>query len=116
MCIRDRDLTFVAGPNSVEAVGAKPVLVDIERDSLNIDSKKIKQNITKKTKAIMPVDFNGRSLDMNKIIELANRYNLSIIEDAAHGLGCFYGKKHVGAVSNIAIFSFSTPKIITTGQ
>ena len=110
------DLTFVAGPNSVEAVGAKPVLVDIERDSLNIDSKKIKQNITKQTKAIMPVDFNGRSPDMNKIIDLANRYNLSIIEDAAHGLGCFYGKKHVGAVSDIAIFSFSTPKIITTGQ
>jgi perosamine synthetase len=110
------DLTFVAGPNSVEAVGAKPILVDIESDSLNIDSKKIKQNITKRTKAIMPVDFNGRALDINKIIEIANRYNLSIIEDAAHGLGCFYGKKHVGTASDIGIFSFSTPKIISTGQ
>ena len=110
------DLTFVAGPNSVEAIGAKPVLVDIESDSLNIDSKKIKQNITKRTKAIMPVDFNGRALDINKIIDIANRYNLSIIEDAAHGLGCFYGKKHVGTFSDISIFSFSTPKIISTGQ
>ena len=110
------DLTFVAGPNSVEAVGAKPVLIDIDHDSLNIDSKKIKQNITKRTKAIMPVDFNGRSLDINKIVELAKRYNLSIIEDAAHGLGCFYGKKHVGTVNDIGIFSFSTPKIISTGQ
>ena len=110
------DLTFVAGPNSVEAVGAKPVLIDIKPDSLNIDSQKIKQNITKKTKAIMPVDFNGRSPDMNKIIDLANRYNLSVIEDAAHGLGCFYGKKHVGTVSDIGIFSFCTPKIISTVQ
>ena len=110
------DLTFVACPNSVEAVGAKTVLVDIEGDSLNIDSKKIKQKITKRTKAIMPVDFNGRPIDINKIIEIANRYNLSIIEDASHGLGCFYGKKHVGTASDIAIFSFSTPKIISTGQ
>ena len=101
------DLTFVASPNSVEAVGAKPVLIDIE---------KIKQSITKRTKAIMPVDFNGRPLDIKKISEMANRYNLSLIEDAAHGLGCFYGKKHVGTMCDIGIFSFSTPKIISTGQ
>ena len=110
------DLTFVASPNSVEAVGAKPILVDIERDSLNIDLKKIKQSITKRTKAIMPVDFNGRAVDIKNITELANQYNLSLIEDAAHGLGCFYDKKHVGTMSDIGIFSFSTPKIITTGQ
>ena len=85
------DLTFVASPNSVEAVGAKPVLIDIEQNSLNLDLKKIKQSITKRTKAIMPVDFNGRPLDIKKISEMANRYNLSLIEDAAHGLGCFYG-------------------------
>jgi len=85
------DLTFVASPNSVEAVGAKPILVDIEQDSLNIDLKKIKQSITKRTKAIMPVDFNGRAVDIKNITELANQHNLSLIEDAAHGLGCFYG-------------------------
>jgi len=110
------DLTFVASPNSVEAVGAKPILVDIEQDSLNLDLKKTKQSITKRTKAIMPVDFNGRAVDIKKITELANQHNLSLIEDAAHGLGCFYGKKHVGTMSDIGIFSFSTPKIITTGQ
>jgi len=110
------DLTFVASPNSVEAVGAKPILVDIEHDSLNIDLKKIKQSITKRTKAIMPVDFNGRAVDIKNITELANQHNLSLIEDAAHGLGCFYDKKHVGTMSDIGIFSFSTPKIITTGQ
>ena len=110
------DLTFVAGPNSVEAVGAKPILVDIEQDSLNLDLKKIKQSITKRTRAIMPVDFNGRAVDIKNITELANQHNLSLIEDAAHGLGCFYDKKHVGTMSDIGIFSFSTPKIITTGQ
>ena len=110
------DLNFVAGPNSVEAVGAKPVLIDIEPSSLNIDLKKIKHAITKRTRAIMPVDFNGRGVDIKSITELANQYNLSLIEDAAHGLGCFYDKKHVGTMSDIGIFSFSTPKIITTGQ
>jgi len=110
------DLTFVASPNAIEAVGAKPILVDIEQDSLNLDLKKIKQSITKRTKAIMPVDFNGRAVDIKNITELANQHNLSLIEDAAHGLGCFYGKKHVGTMSDIGIFSFSTPKIITTGQ
>ena len=110
------DLTFVASPNSIEAVGAKPVLIDIERNSLNLDLKKIKKVITKRTKAIMPVDFNGRGVDIKNISELANQHNLSLIEDAAHGLGCFYGKKHVGTMSDIGIFSFSTPKIITTGQ
>ena len=110
------DLTFVASPNSVEEVGAKPVLIDIEQNSLNIDLKKIKHAITKRTKAIMPVDFNGRGIDIKNITELANKHNLSLIEDAAHGLGCFYNKKHVGTMSDIGIFSFSTPKIITTGQ
>ena len=110
------DLTFVASPNSIEAVGAKPVLIDIERNSLNLDLKKIKKVITKRTKAIMPVDFNGRGVDIKNISELANQHNLSLIEDAAHGLGCFYNKKHVGTMSDIGIFSFSTPKIITTGQ
>ena len=110
------DLTFVASPNAVEAVGAKPILVDIEQDSLNFDLKKIKQSITKRTRAIMPVDFNGRPVDIKNIRKLANQHNLSLIEDAAHGLGCFYDKKHVGTMSDIGVFSFSTPKIITTGQ
>jgi len=110
------DLTFVASPNAVEAVGAKPILVDIEQDSLNFDLKKIKQSITKRTKAIMPVDFNGRPVDIKNIRKLANQHNLSLIEDAAHGLGCFHDKKHVGTMSDIGVFSFSTPKIITTGQ
>jgi len=110
------NFTFVASPNSIEEVGAKPILVDIEKKSLNLDLKLVEKSITKKTKAIMPVDFNGRSCDMKKLRKIAKKNNLFLIEDAAHGLGCFHDKKHVGLHSDIAVFSFSTPKIITTGQ
>jgi len=110
------DFTFVASPNSIEEIGAKPILVDIEKKSLNLDLKLLEKSITKKTKAIMPVDFNGRSCDMKKLKTIARKNNLMLIEDAAHGLGCFHNKKHVGLHSDIAVFSFSTPKIITTGQ
>ena len=110
------DFTFVASPNSIEEVGAKPILVDIEKKSLNLDLELVEKSITKKTKAIMPVDFNGRSCDMKKLRKIARKNNLILIEDAAHGLGCFHNKKHVGLHSDLAVFSFSTPKIITTGQ
>jgi len=110
------DMTFVASPNAVELCGAKPVLIDVEAKSLNIDQEKLKETITKKTKAIMPVDFNGRSTDIFLLKELAEKNNLLLIEDACHAIGSFYGSKHMGTVSDIGVFSFSTPKIITTGQ
>ena len=110
------DLTFVASPNSVEATGAKVILTDIERNALNLDLNKISKSINKKTKAIMPVDFNGRPIDMKVLRELADKKGVMLIEDAAHAIGCYYNKRHVGTISDVAIFSFSTPKIITTGQ
>jgi len=110
------DLTFVASPNSIESVGAKPILVDIEEKSLNLDLNKVEKRITKKIKAIMPVDFNGRTIDMKILREIANKKNISLIEDAAHAIGCYYNQKHVGTISDLSAFSFSTPKIITTGQ
>ena len=110
------DMTFVASPNAVELCGAKPVLIDIESKSLNIDQEKLKGKITKNTKAIMPVDFNGRSTDIFQLKEFAEKNNLLLIEDACHAIGSFYDTKHMGTVSNIGVFSFSTPKIITTGQ
>jgi perosamine synthetase len=111
------DLTFVASPNSVELTGAKPILVDIEPKSLNIDLKKIGKLVTKKTKAIMPVDFNGRSTDMKILKEFADKHNLSLVEDACHAIGSFHETSHhMGTQSDVGIFSFSTPKIITTGQ
>ena len=110
------DLTFVASPNSIEATGAKPILIDIEPQSLNLDLQKLSHKLTKRTKAIMPVNFNGRSTNYDVLCEFANKHSLMLIEDAAHSLGCYYQNKHQGTISDIAIFSFSTPKIITTGQ
>lgn len=111
------DLTFVASPNSIEMTGAKPILVDIESQSLNLDISKLKNHVTKRTKAIMPVDFNGRSTDMEELKEFANKNNLLLIEDACHAIGCYYpNHNHMGTMSDVGIFSFSIPKIITTGQ
>ena len=110
------DLTFVASPNAIRAVGGKPVLCDIEKKSLNIDIKSLEKKITRKTKAVMAVNFNGRSTDMKQLSEFIKKHNLKLIEDAAHSLGSFYGNKHQGTKSDMGVFSFSTPKIITTGQ
>jgi len=110
------DLTFVASPNSIYANSAKPILIDIEDDSLNLDIKLLEKKITKNTKAIMTVNFNGRTTNMKLLQEIAKKHNLHLIEDAAHSLGSYYGNKHQGNQSDVAVFSFSTPKIITTGQ
>jgi len=110
------DLTFVASPNSIEATGAKPVLIDVENKSLNLDLEKLDKTITKKTKAIMPVNFNGRSTNMKLLHEIAEKNSLMLIEDAAHSLGSYFDKKHQGTLGEFGVFSFSTPKIITTGQ
>jgi perosamine synthetase len=110
------DLTFVASPNSIYANSAKPILSDIDDKSLNLDIKLLEKKITKNTKAIMTVNFNGRTTDMKLLQEIANKYDLRLIEDAAHSLGSYYENKHQGNQSDVAVFSFSTPKIITTGQ
>lgn len=110
------DLTFAASPNSIEMTGAKPVLVDVEQKTLNLDVDKLTRSISKKTKAIMPVDFNGRKIQIIKIREIAKKNNLFLIEDACHAIGCYYDNKHMGTLSDVAAFSFSIPKIITTGQ
>lgn len=110
------DLTFVASPNSIYENNAKPILVDIESNSLNLDPNLVEKKISNKTKAIMTVNFNGRTGNFKILKEIAEKNNLSLIEDAAHSLGSYYLKKHQGTLSDIGIFSFSTPKIITTGQ
>ena len=110
------DLTFVASPNSIQANNAKAVLVDIEPNTLNLDIDILEKKITKKTKAIMTVNFNGRTTNMKILKEIAQKNNLKLIEDAAHSLGSFYKKNHQGTLGDIGVFSFSTPKIISTGQ
>lgn len=110
------DFTFPATSNVVEIVGATSKLVDINLDSLCIDTDKIENMITDKTKFIIPVQEFGQSSDMNKIMELAKKYNLKVIEDAACALGAEYKGKKVGTIGDIGCFSLHPRKAITTGE
>ncbi len=110
------DFTFPATANVVEAVGATTKFVDIDINSFCIDTKKIEEMITAKTKAIIPVQEFGQSSDMDEIIDLANRYNLKIIEDAACALGAEYKNRKVGTIGDIGCFSLHPRKAITTGE
>ena len=97
-------ISFIASVSSIIHVGAKPVFVDVG-DDLNISSDLIESAITKKTKAIMPVHWTGRICDMDKILKIAKKYNLIVIEDAAQSMGSYYKKKHAGTFGKISAFS-----------
>lgn len=108
-------LTFVATVNPVVYVGAKPVFVDVDRQTWNIDVTKIEQSITKKTKAIIPVHLYGNPCDMATIMDIAKRHRLYVIEDATESLGAMYTDKHTGTLGDLGCFSFNGNKTITTG-
>lgn len=109
-------LTFIATANAVSYTGAKPVFVDSEPYTWNIDVKQIESSITSKTKAIVPVHLYGHPADMDPILELAENYGLAVIEDAAEAHGAEYKGCIVGSIGDIGIFSFYGNKIITTGE
>lgn len=108
--------TMIASAFAVCYTGAKPVFVDADKDSWNIDVNKIEEKITPRTKAIMPVHIFGKMCDMDAIKTLAEKYNLYIIEDAAEAHGATYHGKKSGSFSDIAAFSFFANKNITTGE
>ena len=108
------DITFAATANTILMTGAKPVFADVDLDDYNIDINSIKENITKKTKAIIPVHFAGNPCKMDEILRLAKKYRLQIIEDCAHAIGSFYKNKHVGTFGESGCFSFYPTKNITT--
>lgn len=108
--------TMAASINSIIMTGAKPVLVDIETDTWNIDVNKIEEKINDKTKAIMAVHIYGHPCDMDKINEIAKKHNLFVIEDAAEAHGAEYKGRKCGSMSDIACFSFYANKILTTGE
>ena len=110
------NITMAATPNAVILAGANPVFVDIEEENLCLDVEKVEQAITKKTKAILHVSFNGRAGQLTKLKKLCQKKKIFLVEDAAQSLGSFYQEKHLGAYGVIGSFSFSAPKIITTGQ
>ena len=107
------DLTFVATASSVLLTGATPVLADVD-DDLNISIQSIKESITSRTKAIIPVHFAGKSCKIKEVSSIARKNNVSIIEDCAHAIGAKINKKHVGTFGQLGCFSFYPTKNFTT--
>lgn len=109
-------LTFAATLNTIVLAGGKPVLVDIDPATLNIDLNQLEESITEKTRVIMPVHFAGLPVDMDELYELANANGLRVIEDAAHAIGTEYKGRRIGSFGDIQVFSFHPNKNITTGE
>ncbi|MDD5774006.1 MAG: DegT/DnrJ/EryC1/StrS family aminotransferase, partial [bacterium] len=108
--------TFAATAQVVEWIGAIPVLCDIEEDSLNIDLSKAEKLITSRTKAIIPVHMAGYPCDLDGLRNLARKYNLKVIEDAAHAFGTKYYQRKIGNFSDLCVFSFYATKTLATGE
>lgn len=102
--------TFFASAEVISQVGAKPVFIDIDANTFNINVEKIEAKITEKTKAIIPVHIFGQMADMDKIIELANKYNLIVIEDACQAIGAEYKGRKAGSIGHTGCFSFFPTK------
>jgi len=108
--------TFSSTANAVLARGAKPVFVDIEKVTFDMDVDDVKAKITAKTKAIYPVHYAGISCDMEAITSIASRHGLKVVEDAAQGVGSMYGGEYLGTMGNIGCLSFHETKNVTCGE
>ena len=109
-------ITFAASANCALYCGSKPVFADIDPDTYNIDPDSIEKHITKKTKAVVAVDFTGQAVDIKRIREICDRHGLIFIEDAAHSLGTKYNGKPVGSLADMTEFSFHPVKTCTAGE
>lgn len=108
--------TFVSTANAFVLRGAKIVFVDIRPDTMNIDETLIEAAITPKTKAIVPVHYAGIACEMDKIMELAKRYNLKVIEDAAQGVSSYYKNRALGSIGDFGCYSFHETKNYSMGE
>jgi dTDP-4-amino-4,6-dideoxygalactose transaminase len=108
--------TFASTAEVIVWLRAKPVFVDIDKDTFNIDPAKIGGMITPKTRAIMPVHIAGQPCDMDKIMEVAKTHNLVVVEDAAHAVAARYKGRMIGTIGDITAFSFYATKNLTTGE
>ena len=108
--------SFIATANAVTSTGAKPVFVDILKENYTINPDDIEKKITNKTKAIIPVHLFGNIAFIERISEIANRHNLSVIEDSAQSLGSFYKQKHSGTFFEMGCFSMYPGKVMTSGE
>jgi dTDP-4-amino-4,6-dideoxygalactose transaminase len=109
-------MTFAATANVIEHVGARPVLVDVEADTLNIDPKQVEAAISPRTKAILPVHFAGHPVDLDPICDLAKNAELQVVEDAAHALPAKYKGRWIGQGDNPVAFSFYATKNLATAE
>jgi perosamine synthetase len=110
------DLTFVATANAVTYIGARPILVDVESETLCIAPEAIEKAFTPRTRAVVPVHLYGHPADMDPINEIAKRRGISVIEDAAEAHGAEYHGRRVGGLGLCGVFSFYGNKVITTGE
>lgn len=108
--------SFVASSNCLLYEGVKPVFVDIEETTFNIDPSLIEQAITKKTKAILPIHIFGQSAEMDEIMRVAKKYKLKVLEDSCESLGATYRGKMVGTTGDIGTYAFYPNKQMTTGE
>lgn len=109
-------MTFCATANVVEHVGARPIIVDVCPDTLNLDPAAVARSIGPRTKAIIPVHYAGHPVDLDAIFELAANHGLAVLEDAAHAIPARYKGVMVGSRTNLAAFSFYATKNMTTGE
>ena len=109
-------LTYIATYQAINALGAIPVSVDVNKNTALIDIDDCKMKITDKTKAIIPVHYAGNPCDMGELLIIKNKYNIKIIEDAAHAFGSYYKGKKIGSFGDISCFSFDGIKNITSGE
>ncbi len=109
-------LTFAATLNTIVLAGGKPVLIDIDPDTLNMDMNLLEAAITKRTRVIMPVHFAGLAVDLDPLYDIANRHGLRVVEDAAHAIGTEYKGKRIGSFGDTQVFSFHPNKNMTTGE
>ncbi len=110
------DITFISTPNAVLYVDAKPVIVECDPKTYNISLEDAEKRITKRTKAIIPVDMNGMPVDYDNVLSFADKHGLKVISDSAESLGSIYKGKKIGGIAPIHIFSFFPNKNITTGE
>ena len=109
-------ITFTATAEIVCYFKAKPVIVDVQKDSFNIDPEEIEKHITNKTRAVIPVHYGGNPCDMDEILKLARLNNFKIIEDAAHSLPAKYKGRMIGTIGDATCFSFYVTKTLATGE
>lgn len=109
-------ITFAASANCVLYCGGKPIFADINPETYNIDPDSIEKCITEKTKAVVAVDFTGQAVEVQRIREICDRYNLIFIEDAAHSLGTRFNGKPIGSLADMTEFSFHPVKTCTAGE